>query len=242
MTKITVVANNISGAKASSLKSSRGLSFFVSENNQNLLFDTGSSGEELLYNLSALNINPKEINRIAISHNHWDHTGGLVDILNENKNNIEVYFPKVVKGVSSEIQRSSRRVVLVEKREAIIDKIIYSSGLIGLRIKEQALCINSKRGFIVLTGCAHPGVVAIVKKVKKDFNRDIYAAFGGFHMEAHPPFIIKALIRALKNLGVEKVGPSHCTGDSAIRLFKEVYKDNFVELSLGDSFILDHEK
>ena len=133
MTKITVVANNIS--KASSLKSSRGLSFFVSENNQNLLFDTGSSGEGLLYNLSALNIDPKEINRIAISHNHRDHTGGLRDILNENKNNIEVYFPNVVKEVSSEIRSSSRRVVSVKKKEAIIDKVIYSSGLIGLRIQ-----------------------------------------------------------------------------------------------------------
>ncbi len=237
MTKITVVANNISKAKVSSLKSSRGLSFFISENNRNLLFDTGSSGEGLLYNLSALNIDPKEINRIAISHNHRDHTGGLVDILNENKNNIEVYFPNVVKEVSSEIHRSSRTVVLVKKPEAIIDKIIYSSGLIGLRIKEQALCINSKKGLIVLTGCAHPGIVAIVKKVKENFNKDIYAVFGGFHMEAHPRFIIKALIRALKNLGVEKVGPSHCTGGLAIKLFKEAYKDNFVELNLGDSFI-----
>ncbi len=237
MTKITVVANNISKVKASSLKSSPGLSFFVSENNQNLLFDTGSSGEGLLYNLSALNIEPKEINRIAISHNHRDHTGGLVDILNENKNNIEVYFPNVVKEVSSEIHSSSRRVVLVKNPDAIIDKIIYSSGLVGLRIKEQALCINSKKGLIVLAGCAHPGIVRIVKKIKEIFNKDIYAVFGGFHMEAHPRFIIKALIRALRNLGVEKVGPSHCTGDLAIKLFKEVYKDNFVELNLGDSFI-----
>jgi len=242
MNKITVVANNILKAEAPSLKSSWGLSFLISWNNKNVLFDTGSSGEDLLYNLNSLGIDPKEITSIVISHNHWDHTGGLIDVLNENKGRVEVYFPRVAKDVSAEIRGPAGAVVMVEKPEAIVDEFIYSSGLIGRRIKEQALCVNSKKGFILLTGCAHPGVVAMVKDVKKKFNKDIYAVFGGFHMEGHPPFIIKMLISALKNLGVEKVGPSHCTGDRAIKLFEESYGDNFVDFNLGDSFIFDHDK
>ena len=77
----------------------------------------------------------------------------------------------------------------------------------------------------------------MARRIKKEFNKNIYAILGGFHMEFHPSFIIKLLIGALKKLGVEKVGPSHCSGDLATSLFKKAYKDNFIEFNLGDSIV-----
>ena len=60
-------------------------------------------------------------------------------------------------------------------------KNVYLTGEMGFSIKEQSLILNTPEGLIVITGCAHPGIVEIVKKAKAMLNRDIYLAIGGFH-------------------------------------------------------------
>ena len=50
---------------------------------------------------------------------------------------------------------------------------------------------------------------------------------GGFH---HPPL---SCIKEFKELGVEKVAPSHCTGDLARGAFRKEYKENFIEYGVG---------
>jgi len=71
--QITIVYDNEANA---SLKSGWGFSCLI-ETEEKILFDTGDSGEKLIYNLRQLNIQPESIDAVVISHNHWDHTGGL---------------------------------------------------------------------------------------------------------------------------------------------------------------------
>ena len=90
------------------------------------------------------------------------------------------------------------------------------------------MIIVSKKGLIVITGCAHPGIVNIVKKAKEMFpQKNIYLVLGGFH---HPP---KKVVYELKKLKVEKVAPSHCSGDEIRELFKKEFKENFIEIGVG---------
>jgi 7,8-dihydropterin-6-yl-methyl-4-(beta-D-ribofuranosyl)aminobenzene 5'-phosphate synthase len=58
-----------------------GLAFLIEKEGRRLLFDTGQSGTVLLHNLSLLDIDPATIDAIAISHAHYDHTGGLPALL-----------------------------------------------------------------------------------------------------------------------------------------------------------------
>ena len=51
-----------------------------------ILFDTGCNGVELLFNLKKLGYTPKDFGILFLSHQHWDHIGGLFEILEENKN------------------------------------------------------------------------------------------------------------------------------------------------------------
>ena len=46
-----------------------------------ILFDCGTSGEVLLHNMAQLGIAPRDIDVLALSHCHYDHTGGILDFL-----------------------------------------------------------------------------------------------------------------------------------------------------------------
>jgi len=71
-----------------------GISFLIEvEDNgihKRILFDTGSYAEPILFNMKLLGIDPKTIDTIVLSHNHFDHTGGLIGILKHIKKNIPI--------------------------------------------------------------------------------------------------------------------------------------------------------
>ncbi|GAI79709.1 unnamed protein product, partial [marine sediment metagenome] len=57
-----------------------------------LLFDTGSKGDILIHNINKFNVTVSEIKKVIISHNHYDHAGGLKEIYRINRD-IEIYVP-----------------------------------------------------------------------------------------------------------------------------------------------------
>lgn len=79
-----------------------GLSFFiqtrVGDSRYEILYDTGPSGELLLHNLKALNLDISSIDAIVMSHGHWDHFGGLLDILRKvGRKDVLIYLhPKML--------------------------------------------------------------------------------------------------------------------------------------------------
>ncbi|MCJ7485923.1 MAG: MBL fold metallo-hydrolase, partial [Candidatus Aminicenantes bacterium] len=99
---------------------------------------------------------------------------------------------------------------------------------------------DTSRGLVVVTGCAHPGIVGIVEKVREITGRPIEAVLGGFHLVQTGDAEIGRIIGRFKELGVARVGASHCTGDRAIALFREAYNDRFIELGAGR--VLSFEK
>jgi len=100
-------------------------------------------------------------------------------------------------------------------------------------IREQALIVDTPQGLIVITGCAHPDVADMAAQAKAYLGKDIYLLMGGFHLGGRSEADIRAIIQRLQALGVRKVAPSHCTGDRALRLFREAWKDDFIEGGLG---------
>ncbi|MEA3432007.1 MAG: MBL fold metallo-hydrolase, partial [candidate division WOR-3 bacterium] len=87
-----------------------------------------------------------------------------------------------------------------------------------------------------VTGCAHPGIVNIVRKAKELLNKNIYLVLGGFHLMAYSEKEVKEIIKELEELGVEKIAPSHCTGGRPIELFREAWGENFLDLGCGAVF------
>ena len=207
-------------------KTGFGFGCVVKLKDKTILFDTGGDSPTLLANLEIAKTKPEDIDIVFLSHIHRDHTGGLLGFLEKNSN-VKVYIPSSFPAsFKSDISSKGAELIEVDK-SAEITGGIYSTGELGILIKEQSLIIDSDKGLIVITGCAHPGIVNIVRKAKELMNRDVYLVMGGFHS---PPL---SVLQEFRELEVEKVAPSHCTGDQATRAFAEEYKDNFIKSGIG---------
>ena len=109
----------------------------------------------------------------------------------------------------------------------------------GDQIKEQSLIVDSPKGLIIVTGCSHQGIVNIIKKTVEELDKPIYLVFGGFHLLRHSEEEIKGIISEFHKLGVEKCGPTHCTGETAIAMFKADYGENFMSIGTGKTIVVD---
>ncbi|OPL16900.1 MAG: MBL fold metallo-hydrolase [delta proteobacterium ML8_D] len=235
--RLTIVFNNI--PYASRLKTAWGFSCLIEGFQHTILFDTGSDGDILLSNMKGLGINPGSISIVVLSHIHADHCGGLERFLQQNPE-VTVYLPEsfpasFMKGV----QEYGAHVKRVNKPAQLFAQV-HSTGEMGDWIKEQSLVLETPKGLVIITGCAHPGVVQIVQKVKTLHKKNIYMVVGGFHLGGMSTELIREIVQELKGLGVEKVAPSHCTGGEAMGLFKKGWGKNFVEGGCGAVISLNH--
>jgi len=86
---------------------------------------------------------------------------------------------------------------------------------------------------VVATGCAHPGIVEMIRRAKQIGGNGIYLAIGGFHLSVASRQAIKDIIAEFRWLGVQKVAPCHCTGKLAIGMFAAEYGEDFIEVGVG---------
>jgi 7,8-dihydropterin-6-yl-methyl-4-(beta-D-ribofuranosyl)aminobenzene 5'-phosphate synthase len=110
---------------------------------------------------------------------------------------------------------------------------VHTTGEMGRGIVEQGLAIETGDGLAVVTGCAHPGIVAMVQRAREVAGGDIALVMGGFHLGGARRGRIEHVIADLRRLGVRRVGPCHCTGDQAIRMFEEAFGADFVPVGVG---------
>ena len=80
MYKIICVVDN-SARKGAGLKKEHGLSFWIETPQGNVLFDTGQTGGVLKHNMRKLGLQLANVDKLVLSHGHYDHTGGLAALL-----------------------------------------------------------------------------------------------------------------------------------------------------------------
>jgi len=209
-----------------------GFSCLVEGAEETIIFDLGGEGSVLLRNMEKLKIDPQSINIVVLSHIHGDHVGGLSPFLEENPN-VTVYMPRSFpESVKGDLKRTGAKLVQVRGPTKIC-KEVYSTGELGGWLKEQSLIVKTAKGLVVITGCAHPGIVNISKKAKGMLETDIYLVIGGFHLGGMSSQRIGQIVNEMKGEGVKKVAPCHCSGDLARKLFKQAYGENFILAGVG---------
>ena len=227
---ITVVYDN--NPYKEGLETAWGFSCLIRGLEKTILFDTGGNGPILLANMKKLRIRPEDIDLVVLSHIHGDHVGGLPDFLGKN-HEVTLYIPtSFPTRFQEDVKRYGAKVVEVRESVKICEQV-YSSGELGWRIKEQALIIQTDKGLMVITGCAHPGIVKIVQKAKDLLKGDVLLVMGGFHLGGKSKNSLENIASDFKKLGVQYVGPCHCSGDTARQVFKKEYQNKFIPIGVG---------
>lgn len=209
------------------LKTSWGFGTVIKTPQEVLLFDTGGDPGVLLFNMEKMDIDPKSIDKVFISHVHGDHAGGLKGFLEKN-HDVTVFIPSSFPdSIKNMITKQGAKFVEVSGPRKISD-YAYSTGELYGPPQEQSLVISTKKGLIIVNGCSHPGIIKIVRKAKEIFpEKEVYLAMGGFHQ---PPM---SVVKGFRELDVQKAAPSHCTGDPVREAFREEYKEDFIEYGVG---------
>jgi len=228
--RLTVVYDNNSYKR--SLRTDWGFSCLIRGLEKTILFDTGTNGRILSDNMEKLEIRPELIDCVLLSHFHRDHTGGLNTLLQSNPE-IEVWMPEFFpEEFKEQVREQGASIVEVTAHRKICDRA-FTTGIINGWIKEQSLVLDTTGGLVVVTGCAHPRLTHILSRVKNLFGGNIYMALGGFHLAGFQKNEIEEVIEQLEALGVQKIGPCHCTGEAARKMFSDAYEEDYVELGVG---------
>lgn len=205
---------------------------------ETILFDTGGKGELLLSNMTAMKIEPEQIDCIVLSHVHSDHIGGLGELL-EAHGHVKVFMPKFF---PSDLKREARQFgakVIATEDPCQVCPGAWTTGVLKRRIQEQGLYLTTSRGLVVVTGCAHPGIVSMAEAARRHANQSIFAVIGGFHMSRAWAGKIHEVVEGLQNMGIEQVAPCHCSGDKTRRLMNKAFDRGYLAAGVGARLVFD---
>lgn len=221
-----------------------------------LLFDAGQ-GKALLQNAKALGVPLGKVHTVVLSHGHFDHTGGLRDVLLEAPSarvlaHPDAFSPKydsregqttfigipysleAVKGWARDVVLAREPVEVLpgvfttgEVRGERLDKGLMVKTPRGLEpdplLDDLSLVVDRPQGLVVVLGCAHAGVVAILEHIEAAFGkRPISLILGGMHLQPLQEEEKKAVLDGLKRWKIEALAVGHCTGAENLPLVREV--------------------
>ncbi len=274
--KITTLVENSIGEHLG-LKKEHGLSFYIEKDGLNYIFDTGQSSA-FIDNSFKLGLNPFEIEKIILSHGHYDHSGGTKYFLDQKDTDREFEFvfhkeffnlKYAVSGAQSEflgndftsdyILSHNCSIHWISKDIEEIANGIYvisnfnrsdSEERINSRFKllqndvlvpdyfndEVMLAIESPKGWILIVGCAHPGIMNMINTFQERLAGKIHAVLGGTHMVEADSSCMDATVDFFDNLDCNVIGVSHCTGKIAED--KLTANKRFFHNSTGTSLIV----
>ncbi len=161
------------------------------DENEFILFDTGADGHILESNCRELGFSLSQMDYVVISHNHFDHIGGLAQTVHRNLT-ARYIIPSSLRGL-----KRPKTIIEAGPEPVQVTKTIYTTGeMAGI---EQSLVIAKDNSVIVITGCSHPGLSAILDKAS-DYGK-VKGIIGGFHDFSE--------IEKLK--AIPFICPTHCT-------------------------------
>jgi 7,8-dihydropterin-6-yl-methyl-4-(beta-D-ribofuranosyl)aminobenzene 5'-phosphate synthase len=100
-------------------------------------------------------------------------------------------------------------------------------------VKEQSLVISSQAGLVIVTGCAHPGVIRIVEEAERLLEQKVALVLGGFHLGGKSERELAEIVKRFRDLGVSHVAPCHCSGDAAKAVFEQTYGGSCFPAGVG---------
>lgn len=241
---LTILYDNTS--VSDSIIADHGFSCLIESEDHTCLFDAGRVSNILVTNATELGVNYSAVEHVFISHIHNDHIGGLLNILSEcNKPTLcmPVSYPRQ-EGESFGDQADRHFEAMLDELRPFVSEVVqregftclggdfYTTGTIDRRSYEQTLVVPTSRGLVIITGCAHPGIVEIVSQVKQRMDQDVYYVMGGFHLNRTDSAQVETIANELRRM-TKYIGPCHCTGEKAKDIFRAIFREDYIEVGAG---------
>jgi 7,8-dihydropterin-6-yl-methyl-4-(beta-D-ribofuranosyl)aminobenzene 5'-phosphate synthase len=86
---------------------------------------------------------------------------------------------------------------------------------------------------VIITGCAHPGIVEMIGRSVELGAAEPYLVMGGFHLFGSSRQAVRDVIDRFRSLGVHKVAPCHCTGPEAMEMFHQNFQEDYLPCGVG---------
>jgi 7,8-dihydropterin-6-yl-methyl-4-(beta-D-ribofuranosyl)aminobenzene 5'-phosphate synthase len=281
--KITVLVTNLGGDPYEG-DGEWGYSALVEVDGHKILYDTGLSADLVLRNAKALKIELSDVEDVVLSHNHYDHVGGLMSLRRELSKANPRAMSRVHVGAgifeprwseSGEDHNGLRLiraeylatggVFVVHDKPTELFPGVWLTGPVprtnneknwtpGLSLdtpqgrrednvpEDSALVFDTGQGMIILTGCAHAGIVNITEDARRMIgNKPIVAVIGGLHLFSASDQTLAWTGAKLKSYGVLSLLAGHCTGIEATFRLREsigLSRKTAVVSAVGSSFTL----
>ncbi len=265
MLKIIVLNDN--RCDNSNFKCEHGISLYIEYNGSRVLFDAGQT-DIFIENAKKLNINLDKLDAIVLSHGDYDHGNGLKYLNTKTKLICHPDFSltRISKrtgndnGLNQTKEELKQKYVLIESKEPIYisDNIIFlgqiernnnfekgdnlpaydGNGNTYVHLDDSGLVIQTDKGLIVISGCAHSGICNTVEYAKKiTCDNRILAVMGGFHLKNVHEQTLKT-IEYMKQNKVQTVYLAHCTSDIVCEEFLKKMPKNTKIIKTGTEYIL----
>jgi 7,8-dihydropterin-6-yl-methyl-4-(beta-D-ribofuranosyl)aminobenzene 5'-phosphate synthase len=270
--RITTLSENTAGFPG--VLAEWGLSILVETDDLKVLLDTGAS-ISVPRNAPIFGLDLSAIDKIVLSHGHYDHTGGLKEVLKQVGKQVEViahpdiWAQKYARGQGFEryigvpfpiedLENLGASFTMIREPVWITDNIVTTGEIPmteefevldrNLYVKEngnwrnddllddRALIIKTDEGLVIILGCAHRGAINTVRHAQEITGvKSIHTVIGGTHlMNASEVRVLRTGI-ALQELGVQRVGVSHCTGLHSAMLLAQQLGEAFFFNNTGTS-------
>lgn len=257
-----------------------GLSVLVEVDGLKILMDTGASFSAV-HNAQLMQIDLSNIDRIVISHGHYDHTGGLRDVLRRT-NEVEViahpgiWEPKYSRRpgqrehhigmpfareeleglgasfnlsrepvfITPEIMTTGEIPMTIDYEQVESNFFVRRNGELepDTLADDLALVIKSEYGLVVVLGCSHRGIVNTLRRAREITGEElIHTVIGGTHLIRASEERIYQTIADLMEMGVLRLGVSHCTGFHASMRLAEAFGDRFFLNNVGSRVTIPEE-
>lgn len=270
MTEIVVLCDN---AAEPGFEAEHGLSLALRlADGRTWLWDVGQT-DLFLRNAARLGLRPAEAEGLALSHGHYDHTGGLAALLASGFDGrvvVQADFDRprwsLAEGRSPEdiafsaapfpdgsppVERVTGPVRLAEgltgltaiprlpgRFQATAGFFLDPEGRAPDAVPDDACLVleldDGQGGLGVILGCCHSGLANTLAAVRERFgSRPVSFLLGGYHLMNGPASALTEAVETIREHGVARLLPGHCTGDEAVAVLCQAFGDRVEPLRAG---------
>lgn len=202
----------------------RGFSVLIDVDGQRTMFDAGSRGRYLDNNMAFLDIEADSVDRVVVSHGSLNHIGGLDAFMSRRTKKVEVYS----RPASWEVKRRFSPLISEENALGIEHRFIendwiqlsenlYVSPPVSYDHEESLMVLRTKEGAVVISACAHGGILNSMSTVGQRFGR-IHALVGGMHLnKVKQPVVDEIVAQLTGTYGIQRFHLNGCTTAEGIQ-------------------------